>query len=64
MAASSSVAAMLQRFPTRPCKHCRWIFHTIPSRICADETLDIGQHAGAPVSEDYQVPFEFAGEAG
>src|SRR5712691_3304210 len=42
MAASSSVAAMLQRFLTRQCKHCRWILHTIPFRISADETPDIG----------------------
>jgi hypothetical protein len=40
MAASSSVAAMLQ--------HCRWTFHTIPFRICADETPDIGVDTGTP----------------
>jgi hypothetical protein len=54
MAASSSVAAMLQ--------HCRWIFHTIPFRICADETLGIGVDTGTPVSEDHQVPFKFTGD--
>jgi arylsulfatase len=62
MAASSSVAAMLQRFLTRQCKHRRWIFHTIPFRISADETLDIGVDTGTPVSEDYQVPFKFTGD--
>ena len=27
-----------------------------------DETLDIGEDTGTPVSEDYQVPFKFTGE--
>ena len=27
-----------------------------------DETLDIGEDTGTPVSEDYKVPFEFTGE--
>ena len=35
---------------------------TIPFRISADETLDIGEDTGTPVSEDYQVPFKFAGK--
>jgi hypothetical protein len=26
-----------------------------------DETLDIGQDTGTPVSEDYHVPFDFTG---
>jgi len=35
---------------------------TIPFRISLDETLDIGEDTGTPVSEDYQVPFKFSGE--
>jgi hypothetical protein len=31
-------------------------------RISADETLDIGEDTGTPVSEDYQVPFKFTGD--
>jgi arylsulfatase A-like enzyme len=38
------------------------IERTIPFRISADETLDIGEDTGTPVSEDYQVPFRFTGE--
>jgi len=34
---------------------------TIPFRISADETLDIGEDTGTPVSEDYHVPFKFTG---
>jgi arylsulfatase A-like enzyme len=34
---------------------------TIPFRISADETLDIGEDTGTPVSEDYHVPFMFTG---
>jgi arylsulfatase A-like enzyme len=34
---------------------------TIPFRVSADETLDIGEDTGTPVSEDYQVPFKFSG---
>jgi len=26
-----------------------------------DETLDIGEDTGTPVSEDYKVPFKFTG---
>jgi len=37
------------------------IDRTIPFRISADETLDIGEDTGTPVSEDYQVPFKFTG---
>src|SRR6266702_4238214 len=37
------------------------IERTIPFRISADETLDIGEDTGTPVSEDYQVPFKFTG---
>jgi arylsulfatase A-like enzyme len=35
---------------------------TIPFRISADETLDIGEDTGTPVSEDYHVPFRFTGD--
>jgi arylsulfatase len=35
---------------------------TIPFRISADETLDIGEDTGTPVSEEYQVPFKFTGD--
>lgn len=34
---------------------------TIPIRVSADETLDIGEDTGTPVSEDYKVPFKFSG---
>ena len=34
---------------------------TIPFRISADETLDIGEDTGTPVSEDYHIPFKFTG---
>ncbi len=37
------------------------IDHTIAFRISADETLDIGEDTGTPVSEDYHVPFKFTG---
>jgi arylsulfatase A-like enzyme len=37
------------------------IERTIPFRISADETLDIGEDTGTPVSEEYQVPFKFTG---
>ncbi|MFJ4108776.1 arylsulfatase [Oerskovia enterophila] len=35
---------------------------TIPVRISADETLDIGEDSGTPVVRDYDVPFRFTGE--
>ncbi len=35
---------------------------TIPFRMSLDETLDIGEDTGTPVSEDYQVPFKFTGK--
>jgi arylsulfatase A-like enzyme len=38
------------------------IERTIPFRISADETLDIGEDTGTPVSEDYHVPFRFTGD--
>jgi arylsulfatase len=34
---------------------------TIAIRIAVDETLDIGEDTGTPVSEDYKVPFKFTG---
>jgi arylsulfatase len=35
---------------------------TIPFRVALDETLDIGEDTGTPVSEDYRVPFKFTGK--
>ena len=35
---------------------------SIPFRVSADETLDIGEDTGTPVSEDYHVPFKFTGK--
>ena len=35
---------------------------TIPFRMSLDETLDIGEDTGTPVSEDYRVPFKFTGK--
>jgi len=35
---------------------------TLAFRISLDETLDIGEDTGTPVSEDYQVPFQFNGK--
>jgi arylsulfatase len=37
------------------------IERTLPFRMSLDETLDIGEDTGTPVSEDYQVPFKFTG---
>lgn len=34
---------------------------TYPFRVALDETLDIGEDSGTPVSEDYHVPFKFTG---
>jgi arylsulfatase len=34
---------------------------TIPIRVTLDESLDIGQDTGTPVSLDYDVPFKFNG---
>jgi hypothetical protein len=34
---------------------------TMPFRFSFDETFDIGQDTGTPVSEDYDVPFRFTG---
>ena len=35
---------------------------TIPFRMSLDETLDIGEDTGTPISEDYKVPFKFTGK--
>jgi len=35
---------------------------TIAFRMSLDETLDIGEDTGTPVSEDYKVPFKFTGD--
>jgi len=35
---------------------------TIGYRMSLDETLDIGEDTGTPVSEEYQVPFAFTGK--
>ncbi|GAA5495749.1 hypothetical protein Rhal01_01928 [Rubritalea halochordaticola] len=35
---------------------------TIGYRMSLDETLDIGEDTGTPVSEDYKVPFKFTGK--
>lgn len=37
------------------------IERTIPSRVSADETFDIGEDSGTPVVKDYTVPFRFSG---
>jgi arylsulfatase len=38
------------------------IGHTMPSRFSLDETFDIGEDTGTPVSEDYEVPLRFTGQ--
>jgi hypothetical protein len=38
------------------------LHQTIPYRMSLDETLDIGEDTGTPVSEDYKVPFKFTGK--
>jgi len=35
---------------------------TVPMRFSIDETFDVGEDTGTPVSEDYDVPFAFTGE--
>jgi arylsulfatase A-like enzyme len=35
---------------------------TIGYRMSLDETLDIGEDTGTPISEDYKVPFKFTGQ--
>ncbi|BCH26655.1 arylsulfatase [Mesorhizobium sp. L-8-3] len=34
---------------------------TYPFRVSLDETFDVGEDTGTPVSEDYKVPFSFTG---
>ena len=38
------------------------IGNTVPLRFTFDETLDVGEDTGTPVSEDYDVPFKFTGQ--
>ncbi len=38
------------------------IANTIPARFSFDETFDVGEDTGTPVSEDYDVPFKFTGQ--
>lgn len=38
------------------------IGNTMPARFSLDETFDIGEDTGTPVSEDYDVPFKFTGQ--
>jgi arylsulfatase A-like enzyme len=38
------------------------IDRTVPIRFSLDETLDVGEDTGTPVSEDYDVPFRFTGK--
>lgn len=35
---------------------------TIPLRVSLDETFDIGEDTGTPITEDYKVPFRFNGD--
>ena len=36
--------------------------YTMPMRLSLDETFDVGEDTGTPVSEDYDVPFKFTGK--
>ena len=38
------------------------IDRTVPVRLSFDETLDVGEDTGTPVSGDYDVPFKFTGQ--
>jgi arylsulfatase len=38
------------------------IAKTVPFRFSFDETFDVGEDTGTPVSEDYDVPFAFTGK--
>jgi len=38
------------------------VANTMPVRFSFDETFDIGEDTGTPVSEDYDVPFKFTGK--
>lgn len=35
---------------------------SIPNRVTLDETLDIGEDTGTPLSDDYDIPFRFNGQ--
>ncbi|MGF1495040.1 MAG: sulfatase-like hydrolase/transferase [Microcoleaceae cyanobacterium] len=35
---------------------------TLPNRITLDETLDVGFDTGTPVTETYELPFDFTGQ--
>ncbi|WP_125720539.1 arylsulfatase [Flavobacterium ustbae] len=35
---------------------------TIPNRFSFDETFDVGEDAGTPVTRDYKIPFKFTGK--
>jgi arylsulfatase len=37
------------------------IDRTYPFRVSLDETFDVGEDTGTPVSEDYKVPYRFTG---
>jgi arylsulfatase len=37
------------------------IDRTYAFRVSLDETFDVGEDTGTPVSEDYKVPFKFTG---
>lgn len=34
---------------------------TVPNRFSLDESLDVGEDTGTPVTRDYKVPFKFSG---
>lgn len=36
--------------------------NTVPARFSFDETFDVGEDTGTPVSLDYDVPFKFTGQ--
>ena len=38
------------------------IDRTMPFRFSLDETFDVGEDTGTPVSLDYDVPFKFTGQ--
>ena len=38
------------------------VANTIPVRLSFDETFDVGEDTGTPVSGDYDVPFKFTGK--
>ena len=38
------------------------IDRTTPLRFSIDETFDVGEDTGTPVSMDYDVPFKFTGQ--